>query len=83
MVKTCEFCNVEFKTYEKKRRFCSNKCSQASRKVEPEKRKCIACGDVFFVKWKKSKRKFCSSKCSVNYPCLKAEASRSLSSPDH
>ena len=60
MIKTCQFCGKEFKTYFKRRLFCSEECFYKSREINREYT-CINCGKPFLSKQKDAQ--YCSKKC--------------------
>lgn len=63
----CLQCHKEFKTYDKRRKFCNHKCSERHQHELPKKpmeiRKCINCGNDFISKDKR--RRFCKQSCSA------------------
>jgi endogenous inhibitor of DNA gyrase (YacG/DUF329 family) len=62
--KPCAWCGTEFKASEKTQRFCSRRCSGASRRSKRRPLKCEHCGKVFTVQPAfQDKRRFCSDEC--------------------
>ena len=70
MIKTCEICQKEFKTYHKERRFCGKICAQSLKKLERDIRKCEYTGctnTVTYVKNSTREKRFCSKKCQTDW----------------
>jgi hypothetical protein len=68
MIKKCENCVKDFKTYKSKQRFCNKKCSGEYNRLDKILKECeySGCSGTFEI-YKDSKtkkeRKFCSTKC--------------------
>lgn len=63
MIKVCEICGKEFKTYYAAQRFCCRKCGGVfhSKPSTLTKKVCVNCGKEF--KSRKSDAKYCSTQC--------------------
>ena len=71
MIKICEYCHNEFKTRDKRQKYCNRKCYQ-NNKISKQNIKikvsCLNCGREF-EKYPSQilKRNFCSKQCSLGY----------------
>jgi hypothetical protein len=68
MIKTCESCKLEFKTYKTKQKYCSRICGQSNKKLERINKQCeyTGCTNIFETTIT-AKRKFCSISCQINW----------------
>ena len=69
LIKKCECCGKEFKTYVKRSRFCSNRCDKYWRRnsgLYDVKRVCKYCGKEFTC-YKYKSTQFCSLSCSTSF----------------
>ncbi len=71
MIKICQECKIEFKTYSNKSKFCSKHCSVIfNNKLNsnpPVILECMYCHSSFSIQYKFRNRKFCSQKCFSNW----------------
>lgn len=68
MEKVCESCNVGFKTYNSKRRYCSRECAQKYKKQVVIEKVCeyTGCTETFETKEGSTREKrFCSKECQI------------------
>lgn len=74
MIKVCEYCSKEYKTYKKNSKFCSRECSAQNQNKKVEK-VCRLCGKSYFVhKYREHTSNYCSKTChdsvgKTNYIC--------------
>jgi len=62
MIKTCKYCGEEFKTYNKRQKYCNNICYSKTRPLKIYIKNCLQCGKNF--KTTENNRKYCGYKCS-------------------
>lgn len=64
ILKICEYCRKEYKTYKSKSKFCSMECSAKNQNRMIEK-VCEKCGKAFKIHaYRKDTARFCSNKCN-------------------
>lgn len=66
-LKNCKVCNTQFSYKHKTQIFCSNKCSNHTRKNPFIKKRCKLCDLEFIRKGSKVNQIFCSKKCSITF----------------
>lgn len=68
MIKICNYCNEEFKTRDKRRKYCSQTCYFESKKQKIIDKICKVCGKTYTVALSQSdKYSTCSKECSIQY----------------
>ena len=72
----CPYCNIQFRTNDKRQIFCSHNCSTFYRKKTGSgkkriKLKCKHCGNIFEVRPCEKHRLFCSVECSYLFTKIK------------
>jgi len=70
MIKKCLWCNIEFKTYAKKQKFCSLLCRGLNQRKEKIKIKCASenCqNEIEVFKNSKRQQKLCSVACQIEW----------------
>ena len=66
-IKICKWCQTEFETFDKRRKFCCQYCSGkfSGESQKRKNKKCITCNKEFYPNY--STQKFCSHSCSATY----------------